>query len=219
MVGSGLFEAFDGGVHGLAGHGEGAGSQHFNLLRVLDFGASVDDFLSGLLKLLGEVLELQHLSFDEGVPQLLYGSVDDELVRLSELEDALSKGMKGGLRTLTRSCAQFNHEYWVSFTHGEVGARAGVVEYKAYVFGLALVVVSVINGRRDAKSSIGPIFDERWPWVCVTCGIIDNILIHACYYDWGCRRSNTLRQRRQWRGDMIGWRPWDGRERGELIGW
>ena len=67
----------------MAGGSEGAGGQHFDLLRMLDFGVSVDDFLMGFLKFLGEVSELQHFAFDEGVPQLLYGSVDDELVRLS----------------------------------------------------------------------------------------------------------------------------------------
>ena len=57
-VGSGLFEVFDRGVHGLSGGGEGAGGQHLNLLRMSDFGVGIDDFLSGLLKLSGEVLEL-----------------------------------------------------------------------------------------------------------------------------------------------------------------
>ena len=75
----------------------------------------------------------------------------------------------------------------MSFTHGEVGARTGVVEYESYVFGLALVVVSVVDGCCDAKPSIGPILDEWRSWVCVACRIVDDILIRACYYDWGCR--------------------------------
>ena len=57
-VSPGLLETFNGGVHGLAGSGEGAGGQHLDLLCVSDFGARLNDFLSGLLKLLGEVLEL-----------------------------------------------------------------------------------------------------------------------------------------------------------------
>ena len=186
-VGSSLFEAVDRGVHGLAGGGEGASSQHLDSLHMSDFGASFDDFLSGFLKFLGEVSELQHLAFDKGVPQLLYGSIDDELVRLSKLEDTLSKGIKRGLRTIVRPCTQFDREYWVSFTHGEVGARAGVVEYESYVLGFALVVVSVVNGHRDTKSPVRPILDEWWPWVRVACGIVDDILIRAHYYDWGRR--------------------------------
>ena len=105
MVGPGLFEEIDRGVHGLSGGGEGTSSQHLDLLRMSDFGAGFNDFLSGLLEFLGEVSELQHLAFDEGVPQLLYGPVDDELVRLSELEDTLAKRVKGGLRTVAGSCA------------------------------------------------------------------------------------------------------------------
>ena len=49
MIGSGPFETFDGGVHGLTGSGEGTGGQYFDLLRVSNFGTSVNDFLSGLL--------------------------------------------------------------------------------------------------------------------------------------------------------------------------
>ena len=80
----------------------------------------------------------------------------------------------------------------MSFTYGEVGARAGVVEYELYVFGLALIVVSVVNGRRDAESPVGPILDEQWSWVCVTRGIVDDILIRASYYNWGRRRMDPL---------------------------
>ena len=57
-IGPGLFEAFDRGIHSLACGGEGAGSQHLNLLHVSNLGASFDDFLSGLLKFLGEMSEL-----------------------------------------------------------------------------------------------------------------------------------------------------------------
>ena len=79
-IGPGLFETLDGSVHGLSGGGEGTTGQYFDLLHVSNFGASVDDFLLGFEKLLGEVSELQHFSFDEGVSQLLYGSVDNGLI-------------------------------------------------------------------------------------------------------------------------------------------
>ena len=75
----------------------------------------------------------------------------------------------------------------MSFTHGEMGAWAGVVEYESHVFGLALVVVSVVNGRGDTKPSIRSILDEWRPWVCVTCGVVDDILVRTRYYDRGCR--------------------------------
>jgi hypothetical protein len=91
VVGSGLFKTFNRSVHGLTCGGEGAGGQHLDLLCVLNFGVCFDNFLTGFLELLGEVSELQHLSFDEGVPQLLDGPIDDGLVRLPELKDLLSK--------------------------------------------------------------------------------------------------------------------------------
>ena len=58
MVSTSLLETLDGSVHGLLGGGKGAGGQHLDLLCMSDFGASVDDFLSGFLEFLGEVLEL-----------------------------------------------------------------------------------------------------------------------------------------------------------------
>ena len=67
-----------------------------------DFGSSVNDFLLRLEEFLGEVLELEHFTFDKWVFQLLYGSVDELLVWSSILKDALTKGMKGGLRTIAR---------------------------------------------------------------------------------------------------------------------
>ena len=132
-VGPGLFEAFDRGVDSLAGGGEGTSGQHFDLLCVSDFGTSVDDFLSSLLKLLGEVSKLQRLAFDEGVPKLLYRSVNEELVRLSRLENALSKGVEWGLCTIAGSCAQFDREHRVSFAHGEMGAQASVVMERSFL--------------------------------------------------------------------------------------
>ena len=57
-VSSCLFKTIRRGIYGLPGGGEGTGSQHLNLLHVMDFGPSVDDFLSGFEELLGKVTEL-----------------------------------------------------------------------------------------------------------------------------------------------------------------
>ena len=167
VVSSGLFEAVGRGVHGLTSGGEGAGSQHLDLLHVSDLGAGIDDFLSGLLEFSSEGSKLKNFAFDERVPQLLHGSVDDELVGLPGLEDALSKGIEGGVRTITRSRPQLDCEYWMSFAHGEVGAWTSVVEYESHVFGPAPVVVGVVDGRRDTELSIGSVFDERGSWMHV----------------------------------------------------
>jgi hypothetical protein len=101
------------------------------------------------------------------------------------LEDALPKGMKGGLRTVAGSHSQFDREYWVTLAHGEVGPRASVVEYEVHIFGLALAVVSIVNGHRDAESTVGPVFDERRPRVCVMRGVVDDNLVSTGYYDRG----------------------------------
>ena len=103
-IGSGLFEMFGGSIHGLSCGGEGAAGQHLDLLCVSDFISGVDDFLAGLEEFLGEVSELQDLALDEGISQLLYGSIDDGLVGLPILEDTLAKGVERGLRTVARSC-------------------------------------------------------------------------------------------------------------------
>ena len=182
-----MLETFDGGVHGLAGSGKGTCGQYFDLLCMSNLRACVDDFLSGFLELLSEVSELQHLTFDKRVTQLLYGSVNDGLVWLSELEDSLAKGTEGGLRPITRPCAQLDCEYRVSFTHGKVCAWAGVVEYESYVFGLAFVIVSVVDGHGDAESSVGLILDEWRSRVRVSRGIVNDVLIRARNYYWGCR--------------------------------
>jgi hypothetical protein len=89
----------------LSSGSEGTGSQGLYLLRMSDFGARVDDFLSSLLQLLGEVSKLQYLSFKEGIPLLSHSAVDNGLVGLPILEETLSKGIERGLRTLTRSRA------------------------------------------------------------------------------------------------------------------
>ena len=48
------------------------------------------------------------------------------------------------------------------------------------------IVVSVVDGHRDIKPSVGPVLDERWSRVRVSRGVVDKILVHSCYYDWGC---------------------------------
>ena len=80
----------------------------------------------------------------------------------------------------------------MSFTHHEVGPRTCIVEYKPDVFGLPLVVVGVVDRRRDAEPPIRPILDEQWTGVRVTRGIVDDVLVRTCYYDRGCRRSNSM---------------------------
>ena len=69
------------------------------------------------------------------------------------------------------------------FTHSEVGSGASVVKYEPHVFGLALVIIGVVNGHRDTESSIGPILDERWPRMHVMGGVVDNVLVRTSYYD------------------------------------
>ena len=49
----------------------------------------------------------------------------------------------------------------MAFPHGEMGSWADIVEYKSYIFGLALVVIGVVDGRGDTESSVGLILDER----------------------------------------------------------
>ena len=94
-IGPSLFKPLDGGVHRLAGSGEGASGQHFDLLRVSNFIACLDDFLSSFEELLSEVSELYHLAFDERVSQLLYRSINDGLIRVFRLENPLTKGVEG----------------------------------------------------------------------------------------------------------------------------
>ena len=186
-IGPGLLETLDGGVHGLSGSSESAAGQHFDLLRVSYFGAHVDDLLSGFEELSSEVSELSHFAFDKGVPQLLQCSVDDRLIWLPVFEDALSKGMKGGLRTVAGSRSQLDREHRMPFAHSEVSSRAGVVEYKSHVFRFAFVIVCVIDGRQDAESTVGSVLDERQPGVCITRGVVDYDFIGTGYYNQGGR--------------------------------
>ena len=185
-VRSSLFEAISRCIHRLSGSGEGTGGEYFDLLSVSDASASVDDFLPGFLEVLRKSSELLYFSFDERVAQLLHSAVDDELIGLSRLKDSLAKRVEGGLGAVARSCAKFDREHGVSFTHGEVGAGTDVVEYEVYVFGLALVVVCIVDGCADAESSIGPVLDKRWSWVSVAQSVIDDVWVGAHYYD---RRS------------------------------
>ena len=66
-ISPGSFEPFSRGIHGLSGSGEGARSQRLDMLRVTDFGTSVDNFLSGFEELLGKLSELKDFSFNERV--------------------------------------------------------------------------------------------------------------------------------------------------------
>ena len=93
----------------------------------------------------------------------------------------------------------------MSFTHGEVGSGTSVIEYEPYIFGLAFIIIGVINGRRDAESSVRPILNERRSWVHVTRGIVDQVLIFTSYYDWGRGRSDVVCKRRRQGGDVVGW--------------
>ena len=186
-IGSGLFKTVGRGVHGLSSGSEGAGGQHFHLLGMSDFSAGVDDLLSGLLEFSGEGSKLKHFTFDEGVSRLLYGSVDDGLIGLSGLEDTLSKGVEGGMHTVAGSCSQLDREHRVSLSHGKVSTWTSVVEDKPYIFGPALVVVGVVDGRHNAESPVRPVFDKWGSQMHVSCRVIDHILVGTCYYDGGSR--------------------------------
>ena len=195
-ISPGLFETTSGFVHSLSGGGEGTDSQQFDLLRVSETGAGINDLLSRVVKVLRETAKLLHFSFDEGVTELLDGAVDDGLIRLARLEDPLAKRIEGGLGTIAGSCAKFDREYWVSAAHGKMSARADVVEYEVHVFGLALVIVRIVDGCRDAEPSIGSIFDERRPRMSVTRVVIDDGRVGAHYYDWRSGGPDALCQRR-----------------------
>ena len=193
----GLFETIGGCIHRLSSGGEGTGGKYFDLLRVSDASASVNDFLSGFLEILREPSKLLDFSFDEGVTQLLHRAIDDKLVGLSRLEDPLAKRVEGSLGAITRSCAQLDREYGVSFTHGEMGAGTDVVEHEVHVFGLALVIICIANGCGDAKSPVGPVLDKWWSWMCVSRVVVDDIRVGTHYYDRGSRRLDAVCER--WR--------------------
>jgi hypothetical protein len=102
-VGPGLFESIGGGVDGLSSGGEGARSQHLDMLGMADFGASIDDFLSSLEKFLGELSKLKNFSFDERIPKPTYSVVDELLIRLPVFKQALSEWGKRRLGTVAWS--------------------------------------------------------------------------------------------------------------------
>ena len=66
-ISSHLFESRCGGVDCLSSGGEGTRSQHFDLLRMADFGTGIDDFLSGFEEFLREMSKLKDFPFDEWV--------------------------------------------------------------------------------------------------------------------------------------------------------
>ena len=184
-IGSRLFEACGGGVHGLSRGGKGAGGQHLDSLGLSNFGTGVDHLLSGFKEFSGELSKMENFTFDEWVPQSSYGSVDKLLIRLSMFEDSLAKGMEWRLSAVARSGLQRDHEDGMSLPHGEEGSGVSVIQYEPHVLGLAPVVVSVIYGRQDAKSSIRPVLYERWAWVSESQGMVDDLLVGAAYYNQG----------------------------------
>ena len=82
----------------------------------------------------------------------------------------------------------------MSFTHSEVSSRAGVVEYEPHVFGLALIVIGVVDGHCKAEPSVRSIFDKRGSRVHVTRRVVDDILVCTSYDDRGCRRLDAVCQ-------------------------
>ena len=125
-----------------------------------DAGASIYDFLSCIVEVLREVTKLLYFSFDERIAELLNGAINDWLVGLARLEDPLSERIERGLDTVARSCSKFDCEHRMSDAHGEVSTRTGIVEYEVDIFGLAFVVVCIVDGCGNTESSVGPIFNE-----------------------------------------------------------
>ena len=142
-IGSHLFESCSGGVHGLPSGGEGAGGQHLDLLGMMDFGACVDHLLSSFLELLSELSELKDFTFNERVSQSSNCVVDELLIQLPVLEDALPKGIERGLGTISRSGSQLDSEVRVSLPHSEESSGACVVQNESHVLGFAAIVIGV----------------------------------------------------------------------------
>ena len=105
------------------------------------------------------------------------------LVQLSALEEALVKGVEGGLGSIARSSSQFDCKDRVSPSHGEEGPQARVIEYEVNVLGLALVVVGVTDRSCDTKLSVRPILHEWRSRMGVSWQVIDQLLISSVYYD------------------------------------
>jgi hypothetical protein len=72
-------------------------------LGVADFGLGIDYFLSCFLQLLGQLLKLQDFPFDERIAQCMQDAIDELLVRLVTLEDALAKWVEWGLGAIVGS--------------------------------------------------------------------------------------------------------------------
>ena len=90
-ISPGLLEPFGGRIDSLSGRCKGTRGQRLDVLGVADFSTSVDDFLSSLAKFLSELSKLKNFSFDERISEPVYGAVDELLVWLPVLEQALSK--------------------------------------------------------------------------------------------------------------------------------
>ena len=167
----------------MSSSGEGAGGQHLNLLGVADFGVGVDHFLLGFEELLSELSELKDFSFNERVPQSSYCSVDELLVWLSVLKNALTKRVKWRLSAISRLSSQFDGKDGMSLSHSEEGSGTRVVQYKLHVLGLAAIVIGIAYGCRNAELSVRPVLYEGWTRVSKSWGTIYNVLIHATYYN------------------------------------
>ena len=61
----------------------------------------------------------------------------------------------------------------MSSPHSEECSWAHVIEYEAYILGLASIVVGVAYGRVDTKSPIGLILHERQSWMSITWQMIN----------------------------------------------
>ena len=70
-------------------------------------------------------------------------------------------------------------------SHGEEGPGTCVIEYEPHVLGLAAIIISVTYGGRDTETSIQLILYKGWTGMSVSRGVIDDVLVHATYHDWG----------------------------------
>ena len=156
------------------------------MLRVTDFGASVDDFLSGFKEFLGKLSELKDFSFDKRVAQSSYGTVDELLVRLSVLEYALTERGEQRLGAVAGSCSQLNCEDGMPFSHGGQGPRVHVVHHELDIFGFAAVVVGISYGCCDTEPPIGLVLHEGRSGMGVSRRVVDYFLVSASHCDRGC---------------------------------
>ena len=73
----------------------------------------------------------------------------------------------------------------MALSHSEEDSGISVVQYESHILGFTVIVVSVVYGCGDAQSSIQPILHEGWTRVSKPCGMIDDVLVCAAYYDRG----------------------------------